>query len=173
MKQDKYFRVKGGKTMTEVEYRNSLYELNEIFKILDKNLIEKLPKALLKKIANEKSTNYNFSLDYSKRLSEQNLSETTELFLTTLHLKYWCNKEEQQQILNAMKKNEIEYQEELRKKYNTDNLFKNKYKTKEDVNNQEQTDIQQVQMIEYKKDNLFKKILNKIKHFFKRLPKEI
>ena len=154
--------------MTDVEYRNSLYELSEIFKILDKNLIAKIPQRLKDIIAKEKSTNYNFKLDYSKKLSEQKLSETTELFLTTLHLKYWCNEEEKQQILNAMRENENKYQEELRERYNPDNLFKNKYNSVENNNNQEQAVRQQMQMIECKDESWFKKMFTKIKNFFKR-----
>ncbi|MBR0350288.1 MAG: hypothetical protein IJH76_00415 [Clostridia bacterium] len=154
--------------MTDVEYRNSLYELSEIFKILDKSLIAKIPQGLKDIIAKEKSTNYNFKLDYSKKLSEQKLSETTELFLTTLHLKYWCNEEEKQQILNAMRENENKYQEELREQYNPDNLFKNKYNSVENNNIKEQSTTQQMQMIEYQEESILKRIINKIKSLFKK-----
>lgn len=152
--------------MTDVEYRNSLYELSEIFKILDKDLIAKIPEKIKNIIENEKSTNYSFDLDYSKRLSEQRLSETTELFLTTLYLKYWCNEEEKQHIVNAMRENEKIYQEELRQQYNSDNLFK--YNSVESENVQEQATTQQVQMIEHKETNILKKIINKIKNILKK-----
>jgi len=152
--------------MTEVEYRNSLYEISEILKILDRNLVFKIPKNVIDMIENEKSEDYSFQLDYSKKLSEQKISKTTELFLTALDLKYWCNEEEKQQISNAMVENEKKYQKELKEKYNPENIFRNR---NDSLNNniQQQETAQSIQMIEYKKESLFKKIVNKLKGLIK------
>ena len=51
--QDNERKQKGENAMTDVEYRNSLYELSEIFKILDKSLIAKIPQGLKDIIAKE------------------------------------------------------------------------------------------------------------------------
>ena len=52
---------------------------------------------------------------------------------------------------------------EKRKKYNTDNLFKKKEEIVEDNKNHQEN----VQLIEYKKQNIIVKIINKIIKFFK------
>ena len=154
--------------MTDIEYSNSLFELNEILKILDNNLVKKIPESLINLINNDKSTSYDFHLDYSKPLSEQKLSETTQLLLTSILLKYWCNEEEKQQILIAMRENENKHQEELKEKYNPNDLFKNKSNTFVNNNTQEQCVEQQMQMIEYKQESWIKKLFSKIKNFFKK-----
>lgn len=67
---------------------------------------------------------------------------------------------EKNQIEYLLKKNEEEYQNKLRDKYNPDNLFK-RYK-------EEKNRIQDnVEMVVYK-ESLFKKIINKIKQRFSR-----
>lgn len=42
-----------------------------------------------------------------------------------LEFKYWATDNEKKVLNDALKKNEIKYQEELREKYNPDNLFEN------------------------------------------------
>lgn len=149
--------------MTEVEYRNSLYELSEIFKVLDKSLVDRIPIRLKDIIENQKSKNYNFRLDYSKKISEQKLSETTELFLTSLHLRYWCNEEEKKQILNTMRNNERKYQKELKEKYNPDIFTKNKFNQIDNNKINKQSEIEQIQLIEYKGKSWIKKWLQKLR----------
>ena len=44
-----------------------------------------------------------------------------------LNLNYWCEtEEEKQELIKHYTENERKYQEELRKKYNTDNIFQKK-----------------------------------------------
>ena len=119
-------------------------------------------------IENGKSEDYNFSLDNSKSLKEQNLSETTQLFLTTLLLKYWSNEEEKQEVFQAMRENEEKYQEQLREEYNPNNLFKhdvNTVVTNNDI--QEQSSSEPKEMIKYK-ESFWKRIINKFKSLFKK-----
>ena len=60
--------------------------------------------------------------------------------------------------------NDKRKEEELRERYNPDNLFKKKGQIVEDNKiNQEYT-----QLIEYKEQNIFKKILSKIMKLFKK-----
>ena len=61
---------------------------------------------------------------------------------------------------NIYSENERKYQEELRKKYNPDNLFKNKQKTTDE-------NVEETAMIEYKKENIFSKIMTFLKNLFK------
>ena len=52
----------------------------------------------------------------------------------------------------------------MRERYNPDNLFKKK--EKEEQNNEVKQE--NTELIEYKEQNIFKKILNKIMKFFKK-----
>ena len=65
--------------------------------------------------------------------------------------------------MDRAKANEIKYQEELREKYNPDNLFKNK-KTKEEV----AENISKMQLQVIQKETFIQKIIKKIKEIVRR-----
>ena len=82
-----------------------------------------------------------------------------------LNLNYWCKDEnEKQEMLKIYAENDKKIEAEMRERYNPDNLFKNKEK-KEQNNEVKQ---ENTELIEYKKQNIFKKILNKIMKIFKK-----
>lgn len=62
--------------------------------------------------------------------------------------------------------NDKKIEAEMRERYNPDNLFKKKEKEKEEQNNEVKQE--NTELIEYKEQNIFKKILNKIMKFFKK-----
>ena len=43
-----------------------------------------------------------------------------------MYYKYWCDDNQRIDFMNKIKANEIEYQKELREKYNPDDVFKKK-----------------------------------------------
>ena len=76
-------------------------------------------------------------------------------------LQYWYKDEDKKQrLLEILDENERKYQEELREKYNPDDLFNKDNKIKKDSVANQNTSI-----IEYKDENSFKKLLNKIMKF--------
>ena len=81
-----------------------------------------------------------------------------------LNLNYWCEDEtEKQEMLKMYADNDKKIEEEMRERYNPDNLFRKKEKVFEEENNEEN-----MQLIEYKEQNIFKKIINKIMKFFRK-----
>ncbi len=154
--------------MTDIEYKNTLYEVDEIFNILHSTLMEKIPEKLKKYIKENKAKDYKFQLDYSKKLEDQELLETTEMYLTFLYIKYWSDNSKREKLLGVMKENENKYREELNKKYNLDSLFKNNKMHQEKLSSEDKILNQENQIIEYKKEKFVDKIINKIKEFFKR-----
>jgi len=101
-------------------------EVFEIFQYIDEEHIDKIPRKFIKFISEERDAEYIAKINPNQPLEEQDLMEETINILALLKLDYWCNEEERQELLNILKQNENEYQEELRKKYNPDNIFKNK-----------------------------------------------
>ena len=65
-------------------------------------------------------------------------------------------------MVSIANKNDLKYEEFIREKYNPDNIFKDKSNLKQNVNTTETMAI-----VEYK-ENFWKKLINKIKCFFKR-----
>ena len=143
--------------------REAYTELLEVLKRVDKRLLNKIPKGLLNYFERYKANEYEYIYDDNLSLSEQNLSSITLNLLAMLNLNYWCeNEEHKKELLSKYDDNERKYQEELREKYNPDNIFNNEYqdnKIKEDIIQEE------ISLVEYK-ESVFTRIINKIKQIF-------
>lgn len=149
--------------MNNIEYRNTLYEVNEIFGALDKDLINQVPSQLIDKIKANKSENYNFKLDPTKTLKEQKLLKTTKEFLAGLYLTYWADEQEKNNMKKRMLENERRQQEEFDKNFK-ESIF-NPDKPKAETQETTTAVAPEVAMVE-KKDNPFKTFLGKILGFF-------
>lgn len=133
-------------------------EVYEILNLIGKEYKNKIPNKLLQIIADGTDKDYKPTIDIKKPLKEQNINQRTYDILGMIKLNYWCKDEnEKREFLNIISKNDIKKQEELRKKYNPDNLFKN--------NNTNKEHEQVKELIKYE-ESLLKKILNKILRFF-------
>lgn len=70
--------------------------------------------------------------------------EETLALIAMLNLQYWCKDEnEKERLKSVYAENERKYQDELREKYNPDNLFKNKQRVVEEK-------FEKTAMVEYK-----------------------
>lgn len=122
----------------------------------------KIPKKLKEMIEEEREKEYTPSYTFEIPIEEQEISDEAIAMIALLHLNYWCEDENEKERLNEIfNENEKKYQDELREKYNPDNLFKNK-KYKEEQLSEEQTNS--VAMIEYKET-----IFRKLKEWFRNL----
>ena len=77
--------------------------------------------------------------------------------IALLNLQYWCKDEkEKERLKQVYASNENRYQEELREKYNPNNIFKN-------VNTEKVKE--EVALVEVKEDKWYKKLFN----FFRKI----
>ena len=134
---------------------------------MDKTYIDRIPKKFIEFLNNNKSADYISNLDHSQKINEMNLKEKTKDILAIIYLNYWCDSQQKVDYSNLLKQNENNYQEELRKKYNPDNIFKNNNQTHNIVQNNVSNEVisDNVAMVECK-ELFFKKIVNKIKNIF-------
>lgn len=152
--------------MNNEQTRQVYSEIYSVLNLLGKNYINKLPTKLYQLISNKKNLDYipQYTMDIS--LEKQNIMKETLALLALFRLNYWCTSNiEKDRIKNNFLINENLYQEELKNKYNPDTIFKNNKKQIETTEVKEK--IENVSLVEYK-DNIFTKILNKIKSIFKR-----
>ena len=141
-------------------------EIDEILNLLEDKYREKVPEKVRTFFKEEKMVDYKPTIDVNTPLIQQNLKRETIVLLAILNINYWCeNEEEKQFFLNELAKNEDE-KKKLEEKYNPDNLFKNK--NNNDVNTDKIVEPQNISMVEYKKQGIFKRILDKITRFFKK-----
>lgn len=140
-------------------------EVDKILSFMEIRYVEKVPKKMREMFKNEKLQDYEPNIDKNIPLEEQQLERKTLAILAMLNLNYWCeNEEEREELIRAYSNNDKKRNEELREKYNPDNIFKNKNKERE----VEQITEEITAIAEYKKENFIKKLLNKIKRLFTR-----
>lgn len=145
------------------EQRESYTEVLTILNHMEMEYQEKIPKKLIDFFERNSAKDYKFDIDLAIPLKEQELKTKTLSLLAMLNLNYWCNSdEEKQELIKHYSENEKKYQEELREKYNPDNLFK-----KRNQENKREEDIikNEVALVEYK-ESIFKRFINRLKNIF-------
>lgn len=146
------------------EYSLAISETLDILDHTKKEDVDKISTRFLNFLKENASKTYVSCLDFSKPLKEMNLNQKTIGILSVINKKFWCNDEERNKFEMKLKQNESEHQNELREKYNPDNLFK-----KNTVNYSNVPSNQESALIEVKELNIFQKFLDKIKHLFKKI----
>lgn len=145
-----------------MEQKQAYAEIDNFLELLDEKTRSKVPEHLRRIFKEEKAYNYNKKIDVNKPISEQNLKDETLAIIALLNLKYWCKDEnEKKRLKEIYSKNEEKYQEILREKYNTDNLFKNK-----DIRKKLDTEKEDTVLVVKNKENIFRRLKNFIKRKF-------
>lgn len=147
--------------MLSIRYAEACVEILDILKHMDIEDVKKVSGNFMIFLRDNASKNYICKLDYSKELNDMDIKKETRGLLAIMYEKYWCPEEEKQDLRNKFNKNEQEYLESLREKYNPDNLF-NKQKKEKEYESKEQ--VNSIAMVEYKES-----IFTRIKKWFKRI----
>lgn len=146
---------------------NNIYkayaEVDKILSFMEEIYVEKIPNKMREMFKNEKLQNYEPEIDLRIPLEEQNLQRKTYAILAMLNLNYWCDENEKQELLKLYAENDRKKEEEFRKKFNPDNMFKKK--EKENIVNIEENNTA---LVEYKESSFIQKIMNKIINLFKK-----
>ena len=137
-----------------IDYIIAYTEVNCLLEYLPKSYIDKLPKKLIELIKMQSNEQYNINIDPNKSLLEQNFSKKTKDLISVMKYNYWSTEEEKKQLKKIFYENEKKYQEELRKKYNMDDIFKRKDSINKDENTTKNIDVNNLP-VEVKKENIF------------------
>ena len=143
-------------------------EVDEILSFMEDVYIDKIPKKLRELFKNERLEDYKPNIDPKIPINKQKLQKKTFSILAMLNLNYWCEDEKEKQDLIAIyAENDRKKEEELRKKYNPDNLFKKK-ETEQKIEEPQKNTAENTALVEYKEEKFFEKLIKKIMSFFKR-----
>ena len=141
-------------------------EVDKILSFMEIRYVEKVPKKMREMFKNEKLQDYEPNIDKNIPLEEQQLERKTLAILAMLNLNYWCeNEEEKEELIRAYSNNDKKRNEELREKYNPDNIFD--HKQKERFVEEKEVITDEMAMVEYK-ESIFRKIINKILKIFQK-----
>jgi len=135
----------------------------------DKSFVNRIPDKILNILKNIESnaSTKNIKVHKNKKIDEQDISEDTKNFIALLYYNYVAKEKERKDILNIWIKND----NIINKEINTINSFETKNdlnETKNDLNETkklEESVDKNTEIIVYK-ENIFKKILLKIKQLF-------
>ena len=151
-----------------INTRQAYSEVDEFLGLVTEEEKNQIPKKLRDFFREEKDIDYHKNIDPNIPIKEQNLKEETLSIIALLMLQYWYKEDDskRQKLLEVLDENERKYQEELREKYNPDNIFKNKNDNNtfdETLPENEEISVG-MQIAEYK-EPIFKRIVNKILEF--------
>ena len=154
-------------------------ELLEILSLMEEQYVKRVPQKLIGIFEQNALVSYEKHLDVNKPLEEQNLSKETTALIAMLTLNYWCDTEEEKRELTEIyKENEKLYQEQVREKYNPDNIFVNQNTSEEleiSTNNEQIVDNIESNSfnlpLDYQAFPWYKKIFTKVRNFILRILK--
>lgn len=141
------------------EYRKSLCEVAEVLENSEENIQQKIPKKLKDFIYNNRISNYNPRIDFSKEDWEEDLSEDAKSIIALIYRDCLVSKEERKKLLK------IE-ENELYEKYNPDNIFKNNNESEKI--NEEMNSTDSISLTSQEEQVWYKKIIKKILSFLKK-----
>ena len=139
--------------------KNAYAEVYTILQELNEEEYNKIPPEVIKTIEANRNEEYEYELDDELELKDQPMLPETKAILFNLFRDYLATSEQRAKIRRMQ--NEAREKNELKKQqmYNSD-IFVNKSKENLTENNNET-----MQIVEYK-ENIFRRILNKIKSLF-------
>ena len=150
--------------MREIEYSEAAVEVLEILNHTNKEDVARIPQSFIKFLTNISSKTYKVKFDHEQPINGLNLKKQTKELLGFIYITWWCDKEEREKYKKLIHESNIK-NEEIKEKYNVNDIFKNK-KEKQEHKIIQNENVMKTSIAEYKKENIFKRVLNKILSFF-------
>ena len=143
-----------------VEYQRSLTELNVILNYMNIEHVKKIPTKFINFINNNMDKDYIPNINKNIPIDQQELRKDTKILLSLIYRNYWCDNELKKDLLNQDLINKKNFEQELREKYNPDNIFKNNQ-------HKEKTVVEtHTELVEYKEHKWYQIIFKKVLLYF-------
>ena len=155
--------------MVTKEFAEASAEINEILKYLPKEEVEKIPSKLREFFKEISSKDYVTNINPNIPLDKQQIKEKTKDIIALIYKNYWCSEEERKELDQKLIENDKKFEEELREKYNPDNIFKNNVTTtnKEEVTEEKEEKIEQ-SLVPQETGKWYQRFLDMVKRWFKK-----
>ena len=150
--------------MRETEYSEAAVEVLDILNHTEKEDVEKIPQSFIRFLTDIASKSYKPQFNHEQPGSGLNLRKKTKELLGFIYITWWCDKEEREKYKKQIHEENIK-EEAIKEKYNANDIFKNKKESQKYTVIQNESAIQ-TNIAEYKKENIFNKIFNRILSFF-------
>lgn len=152
--------------MIEAKYSEAAVEVLDILNYTDKEDVKKIPQSFINFLTEIANKNYKANFNHNGPISGLNLRKQTRELLGFIYITWWCNEKDRNKFKSIIHSdNSKVVKTEKFENYNIDDIFKNKKELKSNVVTQNVV-TEEISMIEYKEENILKKIINKILSFF-------
>ena len=152
--------------MIEAKYSEAAVEVLDILNYTDKEDVKKIPQSFINFLTEIANKNYKANFNHNGPISGLNLRKQTRELLGFIYITWWCNEKDRNKFKSIIHSdNSKVVKTEKIENNNIDDIFKNKKELKSNVVTQNVV-TEEISMIEYKEENIFKRIINKILSFF-------
>lgn len=143
----------------ERAYEEAFAEVDEILKIMPIDLLSKIPVQFRKIVSENKAKNY--KVDIQEPLNEEKLKEETVVILGLIYRDFLASPEEREELQAQDAEELSKIEEEMRQKYDMENIFKKRKSGKVSQNDEISTDL-----VLYEEQGFLKKLFNLIRGLF-------
>lgn len=148
--------------MINIEYANAYSEVLEILKYISKEDYEKIPISKIQLFETNQNKDYIFNYNPNKTLKEQNVSKKAKAIIAILFRDYWATNEQKNKIIKKQTYDRQLLEEQKKGLYDIENIFK-----KKSLESEIEIKEKATEMVVYR-ENIFKKIFNKLINFIRR-----
>ena len=146
--------------MITEKYKNAYKEVDTILNCLPEEEYNKIPREIIEAIQSNMNEEYEYFLDEDVDLSEQEMLPETKATLYNLFRDYLATPVQREKILKMQAEDRQKMEALKQEKYNADNLFEKR------ENSNEESKLENADMVSVKEKSFWQKIILKIKGFF-------
>lgn len=140
----------------DISYESAYSEVIEVLNYVSIDEYNKIPKKFITYLEENCDENSDFTYNIALPMDKQNLSDKAKNLLAVIYRLFWTNSDEKEKLNEA----DRFIEEENRKKYDLDNVFKNRQANKANVKSETK------ELVKYEKTKWYKKIFEKILKIF-------
>lgn len=154
--------------MVTKEFTEASAEINEILKYLPKEEVEKIPSKLREFFKEVSRKDYVTNINPNMPLDKQQIKEKTKDIIALIYRNYWCSEEERKELDQKLIENDKKFEEELREKYNPDNIFKNNVTTTKKEESEVKEEKIEQSLVPQETGKWYQRFLDMVKRWFKK-----
>ena len=150
--------------------KKAISEVIDVLQHTDDEILIKIPKKFITFLYENADKDYVPNIDFHSENWEESLEEDTNAILALIYRDYIVSPIERNKLIEEENREKTKREEELRKKYNSDNIFNNRNNKIYNQQEEKQTPNigESTQLVEVKQIPWYRKILNKLFSIFRR-----
>ena len=147
--------------MSEIN-KKAVSEVIDVLKHSEIEVTQKIPKKFIEFLTKNSDRDYIPNIDYSEENWENSIEEDAKVLIALIYRDYIMSEEEKEKVIEEAERQE----QEIREKYNPDNLFKKNSKIENEKSQDDTEQEVQKSLLIIKEEKWYERINNKIKEIF-------